>query len=356
MSIRLVVDYRMCRASGIGVYLRTVVRQLLDHHPDFRISLIGGDEVPGVVAHYPCRSPIYSLSEMVELPLRAPRSTDVFWSPNYNAPLVSPGRLVVTVHDANHLAMPHLLDSSLKRAYARVMFRNVSRRASRVIAVSRFTADELVTHAGIDPGRIRVIHSGIGAEWRETAPAERPVAGPYLLFVGNVKPHKNLGRLLQAFGTLAGRIPHTLVVVGKREGFLTPDRDLLAQAETLGSRVLFTGEVSTDALRGYYQNADLLVYPSLYEGFGFPPLEAMALGVPVAASRTASIPEVCGDAVAYFDPRSVADMAQVIARTLGDENLRARLRDAGREQSRRYSWPVAVAQIAEVFREVARGS
>jgi glycosyltransferase involved in cell wall biosynthesis len=126
----------------------------------------------------------------------------------------------------------------------------------------------------------------------------------------------------------------------------------MAIARRFGERVVVTGEVSDEVLRAYYANADLLVFPSLYEGFGFPPLEAMASGVPVAASRAASIPEVCGDGAAYFDPLSVEEMAAVIEQALSDEPLRARLRDKGRQQIVQYSWKKTSNSIAELFIEL----
>jgi glycosyltransferase involved in cell wall biosynthesis len=350
----IAIDYRMCRSAGIGVYLRNIVRRLAsDYQADFRLTLLGGDPVPGVSERRSCRSPIYSLSEMLEVPARVPRATEILWSPNYNAPLVSRGRLVVTVHDVNHLAMGQLLDSRVKHAYAKLMFGNVRRRATRVICPSKFTASELTRLVGIDPKRITVIHSGLDASWTAPSRSPRPIAAPYLLFVGNVKPHKNLPRLLQAVESLRERIPHTLAIVGKRDGFITPDRAVIAGAERLGARVFFTGEVSDELLRSYYAHAELLVFPSLYEGFGFPPLEAMAAGIPVAASTAGSIPEVCGEAAAYFDPCSVEEMSAVIERALTDQPLRDRLRELGKRQVARYSWAETTAQVASVFREVA---
>src|SRR5205085_9512276 len=123
-------------------------------------------------------------------------------------------------------------------------------------------------------------------------------------------------------------------------------------ARRFGERVVVTGEVSDEVLQAYYANADLLVFPSLYEGFGFPPLEAMASGVPVAASRAASIPEVCGDGAAYFDPLSVEEMAAVIEKALSDDALRAQLLDSGRRQIVQYSWQKTSNAIAELFGEL----
>jgi glycosyltransferase involved in cell wall biosynthesis len=346
----------MSRSSGIGVYLRHVVRGLASGYAtDFRLTLLGGEPVPGVYDQKPCNSGIYTLAELVEVPLRVPRSTDVLWSPNYNAPVVSTGRLVVTVHDLCHLALPQLFGGPLKQGYARAMFGNVKRRAAQVICVSNFTASELVRLTGIERERLTVIYSGLDAAWTVPTDSVRPIAGPYLLFVGNVKPHKNLGRLLDAFEVLSRRIPHALVIVGKRDGFITPDRAVMGKADRLGGRVHFTGQVSDESLRDYYAHADLLVFPSLYEGFGFPPLEAMATGIPVAASNAASIPEICGDAVAYFDPYSIEEMAAVIEHTLSDRALRAALRERGKRQIVKYSWEQTVARVASVFRAVGEG-
>jgi glycosyltransferase involved in cell wall biosynthesis len=273
------------------------------------------------------------------------------WSPNYNTPIASPGKLVVTIHDACHL-VPEFFGGAMQKRYARFMFGNVRRRAHHVICDSEFTAGEVQRRAGIERSRLTVIYPGVSDDWSTDA---RPATQtPYILYVGNVKPHKNLGRLIEAFQRLAGSIPHDLVIVGKREGFLTPDRAVGRAAEALGGRVRFTGEVSDADLRESYAGASLLVFPSLYEGFGFPPLEAMAAGIPVVASRAASIPEVCGPAALYFDPYSVDDMAATIERGLRDESARSSIRAASVQVLSRYSWPDTVARHVEIFREASR--
>ncbi len=348
--IRVTIDYRMSGSSGIGVYLRNIVARLIsDYGDEFRLTLLGGATEPGAERR-DFRSSIYSIAEQITVPLIAPRSTQVFWSPNYNAPFVSPGKLVVTIHDACHLAMPDLYRGS-KRLYARAMFANVRRRAVQIMVDSQFTSDEVQRVCGIPGQRLTVIKLGV-PEWVSEIGA-RPVSEPYLLYVGNVKPHKNLVRLLRAFERIKDEIPHSLVIVGRREGFLTPDREVVSAADRIGSRVRFSGAIPDAELARYYKWAALLFHPSLYEGFGLPPLEAMSAGVPVAASNAGSIPEICGSAVQYFDPLSVDSIAATIAQVLGDGSLRSRLIDAGRAQITHYSWTRTVGQVAEVLRQAA---
>lgn len=352
MPIKVAIDYRMHRASGIGVYLRHIVRNLVDHHPDsLALTLLGGGAVQGA-AFRDFDSPIFSVAEQVRFPFVVPGKTEILWSPNYNAPFISPGQLVVTVHDVCHLAHPEFFRSHLKAAYARLSFRNVARRAAAIVCDSEFTAREIERLIGIPRDNMRVIYPGLDFGWGPGAPPARPHDAPYLLYVGNVKPHKNLGRLIAAFSMLAARIPHSLVIVGRKDGLGTLDREAMAIAQRFGQRVVVTGEVTDEELQAYYANAELLVFPSLYEGFGFPPLEAMASGVPVAASRAASIPEVCGDGAAYFDPLSVEEMATVIEEALSDDALRAKLRDNGRRQIVQYSWQKTSNAIAELFADL----
>jgi glycosyltransferase involved in cell wall biosynthesis len=355
MPIQLTVDYRMHRSSGIGVYLRHVVRNLIDDHADsLKLTVLGGAPVAGA-SFRGFSSPIFSASEQIKFPFVVPRSTDVLWSANYNAPFVSPGRLVVTVHDVCHLAHPEFFRSRLKSEYARLSFRNVARRAAQVICDSEFTATEIERLVGIPRSRMTVIYPGLDRAWSSTPQGPRPHDAPYLLYVGNVKPHKNLGRLLSAFSILAPRIPHSLVIVGRKEGLGTLDHEAMDIAHRFGDRVVVTGEISDERLKTYYAHADLLAFPSLYEGFGFPPLEAMASGVPVVASRAASIPEVCGDGAAYFDPTSIDEMSTVIDQALSDQALREQLRERGLRRVKKFSWQQATGAIAGVITEVGGG-
>jgi len=155
--------------------------------------------------------------------------------------------------------------------------------------------------------------------------------------------------LLRAFDRIKERIPQDLVLVGKKEGFDIGDREVLRLAEGMGNRVQFTGFVEEGLLRQYYVHADLLVFPSLYEGFGFPPLEAMACGCPTAVSGFASLREICGDATCYFDPLNVEDISRAILEVLQDGGLRKRLVEKGRRQAGLFSWEKCVQDTCEVI-------
>jgi glycosyltransferase involved in cell wall biosynthesis len=171
--------------------------------------------------------------------------------------------------------------------------------------------------------------------------------------VGNIKPYKNVSRLVEAFLSVMGAVPHDLVIVGQHDGLITGESEgFFARARSAGNRIQFTGQVSQDQLLAFVGNADALVMPSLYEGFGFPPLEAMAAGVPTLVSRAASLPEVCGDATLYCDPLSVEGIGAGIVSILTDEALRRRLICAGKEQARKYSWGLCAQQTASAIRTI----
>ena len=147
-------------------------------------------------------------------------------------------------------------------------------------------------------------------------------------------------------------IPHTLLIVGKKSGFISGDMNLIKKANTFGERVVMTGFLSDDKLQSYYSHADLFVFPSLYEGFGFPPLEALASRTPVVASNTASIPEVCGDAAIYFDPYIIEDIANKIEQLLANKNLQEKMRVKGIERAKQFSWDKAAKKICKVIEKL----
>lgn len=307
----------------------------------------------------------YTLAEQVRFPALIWREhIDLMHFPHFNVPLYTRVPFLVTIHDLILSRFPTERATTLgpvlyalkHRAYQFVISRAV-RRACRVLSVSETTKQEVVEEFGLDPSHVAVTLLGVDHErWQQLAPAtvlpRWGINRPYLLFVGNAYPHKNLDRLLAAFRRVreAGH-DWQLVLVGRDDYFF---RRLRAEAERLNllqhHAVLFPGFVTDAELARLYHDSLAYVFPSLAEGFGLPPLEAMAAGAVVASSSATSLPEVLGGAALYFDPRSVPDMAAVIERIGTDEALRQELRTRARERILRYDWKVMVQQTLTAYR------
>jgi len=352
----------MVLAAGIGTYLRQLVPRARQALPGFDLCLLGNLETlqrfewtqQSGVTLVDCRAPIYSLREQIEIPSKIPSNTDLFWSPHYNIPLLFRGRLLVTVHDTFHLAMPQFVRGRHQQAYAWLMFRAIRRKACAIFVVSPFGKNQLMTFCPNGTQPVIVTPNGVDESWARFSKEPRPHEKPYLLFVGNLKPHKNLVRLLEAIESIQSRVPHDLIIVGRSEGLITADHEVRNRASGLGDRVRFVGELDHDdlLLRRYYAWADLLVLPSLYESFGLPALEAMACGCPVVLSNVGGMPETYREAAVYCDPLNSYDMAAQILRVLTDREVRTRLIEQGQQCARRLNWEGTAAQVAMVITQL----
>lgn len=351
---KLVVDARMLHASGIGTYIRNLLPLISKNNHELTFDIIcrpqDANEISLDSIHN--NSAIYSVSEQCTLLNRRSIDANLFWSPHYNIPVFHPAELLVTIHDVFHLAMPNLAGGIHKRLYANLMFSIVKQKASHIICVSEFSKSELVRLTGVSPDKVSVIYNGVSNDWFQIQRNKRPYKKPYLLFVGNVKPHKNLGRLLQAFALLKDEIPHDLVIVGAKDGFITGDEAVKRYATTLGTRVFFSGYVDDALLKQYFVHADCFVFPSLYEGFGLPPLEAMACGCPTIVSNAASLPEVCGDAALYCNPYNVNDICSKIHLLLKTPFLRETLIRKGFERAKQFNWDDSAAQTLTIIQNL----
>jgi glycosyltransferase involved in cell wall biosynthesis len=286
---------------------------------------------------------------------------DLLFCPVNVVPLAGIVPSVVTVHDLAFLAHPEAFHPS-KRRYLTLMTRLSVHRARRVIAVSAHTGDDLVRHFHVAPDKVTVIPNAMDDRFR---PATDPDAlsqftrdhhlpERFILFVGTLEPRKNLRRLIEAFARIARADGDVALVIVGASGWMTSDLAPLVQRLTLTERVIFTGYVPDDELPLWYQSATIFCYPSLYEGFGLPVLEAMACGTPVVTSSTSSLPELTGSAAALVDPTDVATLADVLLALLNDAPRRAEMRRAGLERARTYSWERTAAAIYTVITEAAR--
>lgn len=361
-SSEITIDSRMIQSSGIGTCIDNLLPALISALPDIKFNVLGEANnlktrnfaEAANVNIIDCNPKIYSISEQLVLFQKIPNKTKLFWSPHYNIPLLYKGNIIVTVHDVFHLAMPHYIRGIHRRLYAKVMYGFIKRKARKVICDSEFTARELVKLVGVNSKQIRIIHNGVDSSWFELRSGNRPHPKPYFIYVENVKPHKNLVRMIQAFESLVKKVPHDLILVGRNDGFITGDKIVKEYASKLADRILFTGFVTDEQLKQYIVNADALVLPSLYEGFGLPPLEAMACGCPCVVSNAASLPEVCGDAALYCDPYDVNDIADKIYMVINDAKLRLQLIERGYERVKLFSWERTARAFLNVIDEVSQ--
>jgi glycosyltransferase involved in cell wall biosynthesis len=220
--------------------------------------------------------------------------------------------------------------------------------------VSKFTKNEYIKYFGHENNYKKIIPIHNGIEKKNILNDNNPLNKPYLLTVGNVKPNKNLSRLVDAFNKIMDKIPNELVLVGKKSGFISGDEEVLKKVNSFGQRIRMTGFVDDNELQNYYQHAEAFIFPSIYEGFGFPPLEAMATGTPVIASNAASIPEVCGDAALYFNPYDINDMANKIFQMVKNNDMKKEYINKGINQVKKYSWEKTAKKTCDVIMEILK--
>jgi glycosyltransferase involved in cell wall biosynthesis len=287
---------------------------------------------------------------------------DLLFVPSHVVPLAHPAS-VVTLHDLGYLAFPEA-HTARRRLELHLTTRWSLRAARRVIAISRATRDDLVRHYGADPARIAVVHHGLGAGFRPVddpavvtaAAARHGLAGPYFLYVGTVQPRKNLERLIEAFAAATAGLPEPrpVLAIGGRRGWLSEAIERRAAALGVGGRVRFLGYLPDADLPTLLSGAVAFLFPSLYEGFGMPVLEAMACGAPVLTSTTSALPEVAGDAALLVDPRDTGAIAAAIGRLASDEGLRTELRTRGLVRAAQFTWERCARATLEVLLEAAR--
>ena len=368
---RIAIDYTAAihQTAGIGRYVRELVRALADLRPaaDVRLFVAGTQEndLPGWPGGF-----TYRLTRLSDLTLarlwhkaRVPvpvetwtGRVDLFHATDFTLPPLLPGtHSVLTVFDLSFARYPNLTMPGMQRYLTRVVLRSACR-ADRVIAISEATKADLCDLYSIDPRRISVVYPGVEPRFH---PAEEPAAeravraryglgdGPFILTVGTLQPRKNHARLVEAFARIGPR--YRLVIAGGRGWAYQEVSERVAQLG-LDDRVIFPGYVDDADLPGLYRAASALAYPSLYEGFGLPVLEAMACGTPVMAADTSSLPEVVGEAGLLVDPLDVDALAGALVRLLEDEPLRARLREQGIRQAADFTWARAAAETWEIYR------
>jgi glycosyltransferase involved in cell wall biosynthesis len=347
--LKVVADTSLLRRphTGVARWVNGLIRSL-DDMPDLEVVRARG---PRRIGGGPAFRPINLALQRwwYDLGIRRVarrQGADVLLLPGGYA--AGPGRLpqLVAILDVNFLTQPGTYDPVFAR-YMSWVLRRSARDADRILTISAFSRSEIVRHLEVSPERIVVVHPGL-EPWIERS-TPRPIDSRYALYVGATQRHKNVGLLLDVWPGLHHDLK--LVICGQ------PGRDhaaLLERAARLHGRVIVTGRVSEDALEAWYRHADVFMFPSLTEGFGFPPLEAMQRGVPVAAARAGALPEVLGDAASYFDPHDPQSLLEAINALTSDDVLRAELILKGRRQAATYTWPKAAERAARLLMDLSQ--
>lgn len=379
--MRIAIDYSAAvnQHAGIGRLVRNQVLALaeVDHDNDYRLVYArpNRDTVP----QFP-RAVNFSRREVgirerwltilwhrAKLPLPADwlsGPVDLFHCPDFVLPPLRRARGVLTVHDLAFLMRPDCADHRLRAYLEEVVPRSI-RRADFIIADSENTRNDLVVLLGAQPASIAVVPGGVEDRFEPITDAEqlrraRRKVGlrdePFILAIGVIEPRKNLNRLMDAFRALKQRngVPSDLkLVMAGGKGWLFDDIFEHHAASPIRDHILMPGFVPDELLPALYSAADVFAFPSLYEGFGLPILEAMACGTPVVASRSSCLPEVADGAALLVDPNNVDGLIAALELALVDSDLRARLIKQGRQRAREYSWRRAAEQLLGVYRRVA---
>jgi glycosyltransferase involved in cell wall biosynthesis len=375
--VKIAIDVRRMTEFGIGTYIRNVVRTLgrVDHEnsyfllgPPAKVQEIG--PLPPNFHTKPLVAPERSLKGFMEF-REALKDTrcDLAHIPNlFSVPRMLPCPYVMTVHDMLEHMSRARQQTGFWSTWHLQMTRRVLRGAARIFAVSNFTRTEVEKLFGISPGRIEVVYNAIDERFlrghasaadRELIAQRYQVTYPFLLYAGRISPHKNVVRMIEAFSALKVELEKDqlfpdlkLIIIGDD---LSGNPDLRRTVVRSGVQndVRFLGFIPIEFLRIFYDEAKIFVFPSLYEGFGLPPLEAMAHGTPVITSNVSSLPEVVGNAAVLVNPENVFEIKRALHRVLTDAALRERMKERGYKQSMRFSWEASVQRVLDVYCEIA---
>jgi len=376
--MRIAIDIRKINEFGVGTYIWNLVRNLagIDDRNDY--LLVGSQRNFHELGPLPPNfKQLYQPEENglwrdnISIPFDLHRQRlDVVHIPHHEAPFFTPSKLVVTIHDCVHLLFPQEDSSNFGNYRTYLRTKRVVHAAQHVLAVSRSTKDDLINIFELPDSKISVVHNALDERFAFThTPGERKqvleryqLKDPFVLYSGKIRPHKNVHRLIEAFVVLKNELGDSdryknlkLIIIGDE---LSKHQYLRLTVIRSGAQqdVRFFGFVPYPILRVFYQSAQLFAFPSLYEGFGLPPLEAMANRAPVLASNTSSLPEVLEDAAVLVNPENVFDIARGMKLILSDDAVRQRLIQKGLEQVAKFSWKLAAQKILERYQFAATGS
>jgi alpha-1,3-rhamnosyl/mannosyltransferase len=363
--MRIVIDARMVTGKdyGIGRYVYNLLENMIVLNRQDKFTLLVNDDFLLPLVKNSSNFKLLkvgikwlSLEEQVRIPMVVKRlRPDLFHAASFAVPLIQPCRTIVTIYDLIHLVFPEHY-TWLHRFYFQVVLRQALRSVSKIITISESSKNDLISYYGLPKSKIEVVFPAVEDRFKPIA--DRGVIAAFkkkhglpehfVLYVGNRKKHKNLSGLLAAYARFCeqDKGPHYLVLSGPKEEVTAA----LARRYRIEDRLVYAQKFADDELPLMYNSADIFVFPSFYEGFGLPVLEAMACGLPVITSNVSSLPEVAGDAGILVDPYDVAGLAAVIKRVVSDPALAQSMREKGLRQAGGFSWQRCAGETLALYR------
>ena len=356
--MKVAVDARMLKMSGIGTYIQQLLK-----HKCYDIAIGNTDDLLEYKEqHYindtiEFNSKIYGIKEQLKFPYKQLKKMkpDVLHIPHYNVPIFYRGKMIVTIHDLTHLVFPEFLPNKIAYFYAKFMIWFAIKRAYKIITVSQNTKKDILQRFKVKPEKIEVIYLAAGDEFVEKPKEEIdylyerfniPRGKKLLMYVGNLKPHKNLEKLLDAFSLLDNKDDYCLLLVGKAfknyKNLDSKEKEL-----SIKDNIIHTGIVTQEELVDLYNLVDLFVFPSLYEGFGIPVLEALNCNTPVICSNTSSLPEVGGELVEYFNPYDELEIKKKIESNINRKSTINKI--MADDERKKFDWNETVKFTKKLF-------
>lgn len=372
--MKIGIDARMYRSgvAGIGRYSQNLVTNLLkidsddqfilfmtdDDYREFKRLKIQNSNVKVIITNIPH----YSLAEQTELPkIIKKENLDLMHFLNFNYPVRYKGKFIVTIHDLTLIKFPDTAKKTnvLKRSAFNYVMKKSCQDATKVIAISKNTKHDIEDIFHIDSNKVKVIYESADdntlfkcdPKYVDSMKKKYNIDSPVILYVGQYRPHKNLPGLVEAFSKIRNEMPCKLVLVGKPD---LAHKRLQESIDKTGKKddIVMPGFVSDDELACWYKLATVFAFPSLYEGFGLPGLEAMQAGTPVVAANNSVLPEIYEKAAIYFDPFKTQDIADKIKSVLVNDKLRADLIQKGRQRVKKFSWEKMAKETLDLYRQI----
>ena len=330
----LLIDCRWIRYSGVGTCIHNIVQEIYARNcVDCTLICLNSDK--DIVSEFPFSVNVIwtniksmTLSEQFILPFKLRGNFDFFYSPVYIKPIFHPGKLICTIHDILHVSKPNFTRSRFFSLYAFVLIAIALVRSKLILVDTKFTRDEICRFfPWVKKSRLKVLYPGFknivsgNLASQNTSQNSAKITKPYFLFVGNLKPHKNLKVLIRAYLNSHSRKTHELRVVGKSDGLMTSSISTHIDDACGYDSIIFEGQVDESYLSQLYNQTTALVFPSYYEGFGLPPLEALSIGTCVISSSAPPMPEVIGDNALFFDPDDADTLTSLLDYTANNESL-----------------------------------